>query len=81
MRLSYEVEVPGVDVAAYDANWSADPTIFVNGEKRTVSSRVTGATTLLDFLRLECGLTGAKLGCGEGGCGACTVLVLSLIHI
>ena len=45
----------------------------VNGrEMRTV---VSARTTLLDWLREEVGLTGAKKGCNEGACGTCTVLV------
>jgi aerobic carbon-monoxide dehydrogenase small subunit len=45
----------------------------VNGEHRAV--RVYPMTRLLDTLRHELGLTGAKEGCGEGECGSCSVLL------
>jgi len=45
----------------------------LNGEDRSVE--VDGGRMLLWVLRGELGLTGAKYGCGEGVCGACTVLV------
>jgi len=40
-----------------------------------VTLRVDGDRPLLWVLRADLGLTGAKFGCGEGHCGACTVLV------
>lgn len=45
----------------------------VNGESRTVE--IPPARRLLDVLREDFHLTGAKEGCGEGECGACTVLI------
>ncbi len=45
----------------------------VNGETRTVVARP--ADTLLYVLREQLGLTGAKPGCKNGDCGACTVLM------
>ncbi len=42
---------------------------------RNVTSRQLPHTRLLDVLREEFGLTGPKEGCGEGECGACSVLV------
>ena len=47
--------------------------IVVNGEHRDLDG-VPLHTNLLDFLR-GCGLTGAKEGCAEGECGACSVMV------
>jgi len=47
--------------------------LTVNGKARRV--RVPPMKRLLDVLREDCGLTGTKEGCGEGECGACTVLL------
>ena len=48
-------------------------TMNVNGDRRTAS--VAPETTLLRLLRETFNLTGAKLGCDVGDCGACTVIV------
>jgi len=45
----------------------------VNGEPKTV--RAYPMERLLDVLRNQLGLSGAKEGCGEGECGSCSVLV------
>jgi aerobic-type carbon monoxide dehydrogenase small subunit (CoxS/CutS family) len=45
----------------------------INGKKYSVS--YPPETPLLYVLRDELGLTGTKYGCGEGMCGACTVLI------
>jgi aerobic-type carbon monoxide dehydrogenase small subunit (CoxS/CutS family) len=47
--------------------------IRINGRPIEIDSQED--RHLLDFLRDDLGLTGAKYGCGEGRCGACTVLV------
>lgn len=48
-------------------------TIQLNG--RTVTATVDSRTLLLDFIREQAGLTGAKRGCNEGKCGTCTVIM------
>jgi carbon-monoxide dehydrogenase small subunit len=51
----------------------AEILLTVNGEPKQI--RAYPMERLLDVLRLECGLTGAKEGCGEGECGSCSVLM------
>ena len=47
--------------------------LTVNGEARTLEGEPMAR--LLDVVREQLGLTGTKEGCGEGECGACTVLM------
>ena len=49
----------------------------VNGEQ--VRERVEARKTLVDFLRDDLGLTGSHVGCEQGVCGACTVLVDNVV--
>ena len=46
--------------------------LHVNGDARDAPD---ARRNLLSYLRYDLGLTGTKYGCGEGLCGACTVLV------
>jgi carbon-monoxide dehydrogenase small subunit len=50
-----------------------DIALRVNGED--VRERIEARKTLVDFLREDLGLTGSHIGCEQGVCGACTMLV------
>ena len=47
--------------------------VYINGKEYEITCAPT--MRLVDFLREELGLTGIKEGCGEGECGACTVIL------
>ncbi len=53
----------------------ADATYRLTVNGAPVELSVPGSRRLLDALREDLGLTGTKEGCGEGECGACTVLL------
>src|SRR3984885_14593430 len=55
---------------------AVDPPAFLLNNRRVPLSDVGVQTTLLDFIRAQ-GFTGAKEGCAEGECGACTAVLVA----
>ena len=50
---------------------------YVNG-KRIDETNIDPRTTLAAYLRDNLRLTGTKIGCNEGGCGACAIMISDL---
>jgi xanthine dehydrogenase YagT iron-sulfur-binding subunit len=57
------------------ANSPADVVLSLNVNGSARPLRLDSRVTLLDALREHLGLTGTKMGCDQGACGACTVLL------
>jgi hypothetical protein len=71
--LEWDYEDLGIRIAVRPKTVAKLIELEVNGTKYPVHS--DDDTPLLFVLREEIGLTGTKYGCGEGQCGACTVLI------
>ena len=61
--------------ARFGTSFVPGDAISIDFSKRPFTVTTDEERSLLDVLREDLGLTGTKYGCGEGECGACTVLV------
>ena len=59
------------------SGYTTVPVLYVNGQRVSdeLALQAKPNMTLLTYLRTVLRLTGSKLGCAEGGCGACTVMI------
>ncbi|KAF4123766.1 xanthine dehydrogenase/oxidase [Geosmithia morbida] len=73
IALSPEREDSASSLASLTAKFDDEIRFYLNGTN-VVLDQVDPEVTVLEYLR-GVGLTGTKLGCGEGGCGACTIVV------
>lgn len=69
-----------VSCSTTTTGYRTTPLFWINGTRvpAKLASQARPNQTMLSFLRETMGLTGSKLGCAEGGCGACTVMVSKL---
>nr|P08793.1 RecName: Full=Xanthine dehydrogenase; Short=XD [Calliphora vicina] len=63
------------NAAVLDLNPTFSTLIFFVNGKKVIDTNPDPECTLLTYLREKLRLCGTKLGCGEGGCGACTVMI------
>lgn len=68
------MEIPVLQHAA-SVDWTTTLNFWVNGEA-VVIENPSPSLTLLEWLRSHKGITGIHVGCGEGGCGICTVALV-----
>jgi xanthine dehydrogenase/oxidase len=75
--LTYENDDLELIASFKERGYRTLPLLHVNGKEvpTHLAAKARPAQTLLSFLREVMGLTGSKLGCAEGGCGACTVMI------
>ncbi len=73
MPLTTKVRLPGKNKEFSVSAQTISINLDINGRQHAL--HLDPRTTLLDALREHVGLTGTKVGCNHGTCGACTVLV------
>ncbi|CAE8611980.1 unnamed protein product [Polarella glacialis] len=67
-------QVPDAVVAHFGSLEAPKLHFQVNGQRQVIAQgQFPLSMSLAEYLRYQMGLTGTKIGCGEGGCGACTV--------
>ncbi len=73
MDRTFEMTAKRAEIRPHNGGMARVTELLVNGSRRRID--VDPDRTLLSVLRDDLDLTGAKFGCGEGQCAACTVLI------